>query len=74
MYRSSLRHIHDPVLLPLKVEVICYINFMIFVTHNGDVSPQRTLFSYSNHRVIFIEGHVEVNAGRGIEWNENDEL
>jgi len=23
MYKSSLRHIHDPVLLPLKVEVIC---------------------------------------------------
>jgi len=22
MYKSSLRHIHDPVLLPLKVEVI----------------------------------------------------
>ena len=23
MYKSSLRHIHDPVLLPSKVEVIC---------------------------------------------------
>jgi len=23
MYQSSLRHIHDPVFLPLKVEVIC---------------------------------------------------
>jgi len=23
MFKSSLRHIHDPVLLPLKVEVIC---------------------------------------------------
>ena len=28
MDKSSLRHIHDPVLLSLKVEVICYINFL----------------------------------------------
>ena len=25
MYKSSLRHIHDPVLLSLKVEVICFV-------------------------------------------------
>jgi len=28
MDKSSLRHIHDPVLLSLNVEVICYINFL----------------------------------------------
>ena len=30
MYKSSLRLIHDPVLLPLKVEVTCYINFLAY--------------------------------------------
>jgi len=25
MFKSSLRHIHDPVLLSLKVEVICFV-------------------------------------------------
>jgi len=29
MYKPSLRHIHDPVLLSLKVEVICYINVFL---------------------------------------------
>ena len=28
--KSSLRQIHDPVLLSLKVEVICYINFLAY--------------------------------------------
>ena len=27
MDKCSLRHIHGPVLLSVKVEVICYINF-----------------------------------------------
>jgi len=30
MDKCSLRHIHDPVLLSLKVEVICYINFLAY--------------------------------------------
>ena len=30
MDKSSLRHVHDPVLLPLKVEVICYILLLPF--------------------------------------------
>ena len=29
MYKSSLRHIHDPVLLPLKVKVICLCLFFL---------------------------------------------
>lgn len=33
-----------------------------------------SFFSYNNHRAIFIEGHVEVRARGGIEWNEGDEL
>ena len=44
MDKSSLRHIHDPVLLSLKVEVICYINFLAyqelkltFHSHNNQV-------------------------------------
>jgi hypothetical protein len=28
MYKPSVRHIYDPVLLSVKVEVICYINFL----------------------------------------------
>jgi len=30
MDKCSLRHIHDPVLLSVKVEVICYINFLAY--------------------------------------------
>ena len=30
MDKSSVRHIHDPVLLSLKVGVICYINFLAY--------------------------------------------
>jgi len=31
MYKSSLRHIHDPVLLSLKVEVICFKMVSIYI-------------------------------------------
>jgi len=47
MYKSSLRHIHDPVLLPLKVEVICLSHLPYGVLLNGDVRRRNGNVTYS---------------------------
>jgi len=46
MDKSNLRHIHDPVLLSLKIEVICYINFLAY--------QELKLTFHSNNNQVYI--------------------
>ena len=47
MDKCSLRHIHDPVLLSLKVEVICLSHLPYGVLLNGDVRRRNGNVTYS---------------------------
>jgi len=51
MDKSSLRHIHVPVLLSLKVEVICYINFLAY---------QELVLAYQELKLTFHSNNNQV--------------
>jgi len=54
MDKFSLRHIHDPVLLPLKVEVICYILLLPFC-FNYSLRFKSLYFIYIlSHSQLFV--------------------
>ena len=53
MDKSSLRQIHDPVLLSLKVEVICDINFLAY-QEVVLAYQELTLTFHSNNSQVFI--------------------
>ena len=57
MDKSSLRHIHDPVLLSLKVEVICCINFLAYQELVLAYQELKLTFHSNNNQVYILLQH-----------------
>ena len=61
MYKSSLRHIHDPVLLPLKVEVIFVMRTYVDARKHTFLPTNRRLIVELPSKMIYTTMHGSTN-------------